>query len=96
MFSVAKTIYNNIEVMSQLLEKRLDQIEKIILKMDPSYPKEVEWKKVNMFAFQGDSKSSEDIYQIDIFHGKIFKNGKEISALDEKIKSSEYFKKVFG
>lgn len=44
--------------------------------MDPSYPTEVEWQKVNLFAFKGKSKSSKDFYQIDLFHGKIFKNGK--------------------
>lgn len=76
MFGVAKTVYNNIEVMSGLLEKRVDHVEKIIKKMDPSYPQEVKWQKINLFAFKGVSKSSKDFYQIDLFHGKIFKNGK--------------------
>lgn len=29
--------------MSTLLERRIDHIEKIIKKLDPSYPSEVEW-----------------------------------------------------
>ncbi len=28
-------------------------------------------------------------------HGRIYKNGKEISALDPKIKENKYFKEIF-
>ena len=82
--------------MSTLLEKRFDHIETIIRKLDPSYPNEVLWEKINLYAFKGKSKSSNDIYQIDLFHGKIFKNGKEISALEPQIKANPYFKQIFG
>jgi hypothetical protein len=39
-----------------------------------------------MYAFIGKSERSEDIYQLDIYQGCIFKNGKEVSALDKIIK----------
>lgn len=39
-----------------------------------------------MYAFIGKSEDSKDIYQLDIYKGCIFKNGKEVSALDKVIK----------
>jgi hypothetical protein len=39
-----------------------------------------------MYSFKGTSEESKDIYQLDIYKGCIFKNGKEVSALDKVIK----------
>lgn len=50
--------------------------------MDPSYPVDVVWRRDNVFAFTGKSERGSDVYQIDLFLGRIYKNGKEISALD--------------
>lgn len=51
--------------------------------MDPSYPDDVVWKRDNTFSFSGKSQGGSDVYQIDLFQGRIYKNGKEISALDK-------------
>ena len=94
-YSVSKAVFYNIEVMSNYLCNNLQLIAKIVKKMDPSYPDLIDWSKDNTFAFTGQSVQSDDVYQIDLMHGRIYKNGKEISALDPQIKDNKYFKEIF-
>ena len=86
---------SHIQVISDFLNNNKKEISKIIKNIDPSYSSNVEWNRENNFSFLGKSIQDGDIYQLSLFSGKVYKNGKVIAALPEKIKENKYFKLIF-
>lgn len=95
-YSVQRAIFRNIGVISNYISKNTDRLSDLVKSLDNSFPSDITWTRVNLFHFKGLSASGTDIYQLDIDVGSIYKNGKEITCLDEKIKNKQYFKIIFG
>lgn len=53
-----------------------DKLNEILRIFDQSFPAETNWKKVEMYELLGESQEDQNFYQIDLYRGCLFKNGK--------------------
>lgn len=96
LFAVEKAIYSNIEVISNYTSSHHKELNDIIRQLDTDLPNDIIWVTRNRHHFRGCSNKTKDIYQLDIYNGYVYKNGKELSCLDKCVKQNKYFKEIFG
>ena len=76
LFAVEKAIYSNISAISSYTHSHHNELNKIIIQLDKDLPSDIVWVRRNRHHFRGCSDKTKDIYQLDIYKGCVYKNGK--------------------
>lgn len=73
---MTKAISTNIKTLSEYLIANQEELTKIIKTFDEGIPQKTKWQRKEIYEFIGKSKNSADTYQLDLYRGCIYKNGK--------------------